>query len=434
MEQIYGHQANVQKGSWYAVYYGSSIFNVIDKDIHARKKRVMSQAFSDKAVRGMEPHILSAIRDWCAQLGDGAGSVTSAEPSKWSQPKDMSHWAAYMIFDVLGEICYGETFQTSLRTENRFFLDLMTEHVRFLNITGQMRLLSQLNLGRIFLRGSRELRQKQIAFSQHQLRKRLALGSKSHGRRDIIHYLQEARDPETGQGYSESELMSETVLLLGAGSDTANTALASIFYFLVHHPEVQERLAKTIRDTFPTIESIVSGPALNSMLYLRACVDESLRLCPPIPMLLPREVLRGGLHIDGHYFEAGCTVGVPTYSLHHNEEYFRNPFRYDPSRWLVKGTKSLDASEGYCAEEVQVARGAFVPFSVGPRACIGRNVAVIELYIGVARALWLYDVRLAPGFETIGVGEKGEYKIKDNFIAGKEGPIVQLRRAAASKH
>ncbi|KJZ71658.1 hypothetical protein HIM_08970 [Hirsutella minnesotensis 3608] len=434
LEQIYGHQANVQKGSWYSVYYGISIFNAIDKNVHARKKRVMAQAFSDRAVRGMEPHILSAIRDWCAALGDNIGNARSeVHDAVWSTPKDLAHWAAYMIFDVLGEICYGETFRTSLGSDNRYFLDLMVSHVRFLNIIGQMSSLKYMKLGTILMRGSRERRQNQIAFSQRQLRKRLD-SSTSHtkNRRDIIYYLQEARDPETGQGYSEPELIYETTLLLGAGSDTANTALASIFYFLVHHPDVLQRLTATIRDSFPDVEAIASGPLLNSMTYLRACIDESLRLCPPVPMPLPRQVLSGGLIVDGHFFRQGYTVGVPTYSLHHSEQHFQDPFKFDPKRWLVRGAQSVAIDEGRSLEEVSRAREAFAPFSIGPRACIGRGVALLELHVGVARALWLYDIRIAPGHEKAGVGPQGEYKIKDHFIVGKEGPVVQFRRATRS--
>lgn len=227
LEQIYGHRANVQKSSWYDVYYSISIFNAIDKSVHARKKRVMSQAFSDKAVRGMEPHVVSAIDTWCSGLVDGdeksekqpvqqTGGGSSAA-GKWSSPRNMVDWAGYMIFDVLGEICFGDTFGTSVKSDNRFFLNLMENQIRLLNFTGQMRIFKRFDLGKFFMPNSKGLRQKQVAFSRQQLGKRLSYGPDGNGRRDIIYYLQQARDPETGQGYSEAELVSECVLLLGAG-------------------------------------------------------------------------------------------------------------------------------------------------------------------------------------------------------------------------
>ncbi|QKX64642.1 uncharacterized protein TRUGW13939_11818 [Talaromyces rugulosus] len=160
--------------------------------------------------------------------------------------------------------------------------------------------------------------------------RRLALGDDSNGRRDIIHYLQRAKDPDTGEGYSVMELMGESALLLGAGSETANTSLASIFYFLVHNPDVLEKLKNSIRTSFSFVEEISSGQVLTSN-------------------------------------------------------------------------------------------------ALGPRGCLGRNVALFELYLAIVRVLFLYDVRLAPAMEHLGVGPSGEYKIKDYFIIGKEGPVVQFR-------
>ncbi|KAE8396217.1 cytochrome P450 [Aspergillus alliaceus] len=422
LEAIYGHQANVQKTRWYSSFYSVSIFNAVDKSVHARKKRVMSQAFSDQALRGMEPHVLSAIREWCKGLGDNAKEKSHG----WSTPKDMAHWSACMVFDVLGEVCFGKSFEASSSDKNHFFIPLMGLNVRTLNICGQMPVLRHIGVEWFLRRGTSADRQKQLAFSRKQLTDRLAVNKETSKRRDIIYYLQQARDPETGEGYSQMEMLGEANLLLGAGFDTANTALAATFYFLCKHPEVLARLTSEIRDAFPDVESIVSGPSMQKMTYLRACLNESMRLCPPVPMDLPREVLPGGLRVIDHYFPAGTIVGVPTYSLHHNDAYFDDPFVYDPSRWYLRGSADREG-EGVSAEVLARQREAFAPFSIGPRACIGRSVALMELEVGLARALWLYDLRLAPGMEQIGVGPHGEYKIKDDFMVGKEGPVVQFR-------
>jgi cytochrome P450 len=216
------------------------------------------------------------------------------------------------------------------------------------------------------------------------------------------------------------------------GSDTTNAALTATFFFLSHHPTILFRLTSEIRNAFPAVEDIVLGPLLSRMSYLRACIEESLRLCPPIPMDLPREVLPGGIKVgkNNDYFHPGTVVSVPTYALHHLEEYFARPFVYDPGRWLLRGADGVKDGEGVTAEILSRQRETFIPFSLGPRACIGRNVAMLELEVSVARILWMYDVRLAPGTEHLGVGREGEYKIKDNFVVtGKQGPILQFRVA-----
>jgi len=124
----------VQKSSWYSGFYSVSIFNAVDRDVHARKKRVISHAFSDQALRGMEPHIISAICDWCRALGDGLDPQTAPNVGEWSRPKDMAHYGACVIFDALGEICFGRTFETSVKEDSHFFFDLMALNVRILNI------------------------------------------------------------------------------------------------------------------------------------------------------------------------------------------------------------------------------------------------------------------------------------------------------------
>ncbi|RAH79464.1 benzoate 4-monooxygenase cytochrome-like protein P450 [Aspergillus japonicus CBS 114.51] len=432
LEPIYGHQANVQKSQWYHSFYSVSIFNAIDRNVHARKRRVMSQAFSDQALRGMEPHILTAIREWCLALGDQHSSQTqkSSSSSGWSRPKDMVHMSACLIFDALGEICFGKTFDTTISDENTFFFRMMALNVRILNICGQMPWLRRIGFDQYLRMGTAADRERQIAFSRQQLTARLA-ATPSTARRDIIYYLQQARDPETGEGYSTQELISESTLLLGAGAETANTALAATWYFLAHHPAVRARLTDRVRAHFPTLEAIVAGPGLaaGQMGYLRACIEESMRLCPPVPMDLPREVLPGGLRVLEWHFPAGTIVGVPTYALHHSPAHFDRPFVYDPSRWVLRGSETADSdAEGVSPAVMARQRAAFAPFSIGPRACIGRNVAMLELEVSVARVLWLYDLRLTPGMEHLGVGHEGEYKMKDNFIVGKEGPILEFRR------
>ena len=157
-----------------------------------------------------------------------------------------------------------------------------------------------------------------------------------------------------------------------------------------------------------------------------------------MPALLPREVLAGGLDIDGHHFPAGTVVGVPTYALHHNEKYFPDAAAFRPERWLHEDGDAgvhrkpngqvWEEKEGVAGsmtptERLKLAQSAFCPFSVGPRGCIGKGVACAELGVAVARLLWLYDLRLVEEDRV----KDGEYAITDLFVAGKQGPVVQYR-------
>lgn len=152
-----------------------------------------------------------------------------------------------------------------------------------------------------------------------------------------------------------------------------------------------------------------------------------MRLSPPVGGGLPRQVLQGGITIDNHIIPAGIDVCVPHYTLHHNATYFPSPFTYNPSRWLPESASK---------EELELAHSAFCPFSVGPRGCIGKGLAYIELMETLARVMWLFDMKLAMGMEGVGTGaegnevgrrREGEYQLKDTFTSMKDGPVVQFR-------
>ena len=185
-----------------------------------------------------------------------------------------------------------------------------------------------------------------------------------------------------------------------------------------------EKLNDEVRSTFADVEHIHSGSALSSCHYLRACIDEALRLSPPVGALLPRVVLPGGATIDGHRFPAGVDVGSPIYAIHHNEAYHPDPFEFKPSRWLSGSN-----------EDVVLARSAFCPFSLGPRGCAGKALAYAEITLILARILWLFDMSLAGG-ARLGGGDPGatpmrrrsnEYQLVDKFVGVGQGPLVAFR-------
>jgi len=262
-----------------------------------------------------------------------------------------------------------------------------------------------------------------MAYSKAQAAERSKVGLDTD-RKDFFYYLLNARDPETGKGFTAPELWGESNLLIIAGSDTTSTALASAFFYLVHSPRALERLYAEVRSTFSDVEDIHAGPTLNSCHYLRAVIDESMRLSPPVGGILPREVLSGGLDIDNLHIPAGVVVGTPHYALHHNPAYFPSPFEFQPERWIESEVAK---------ERVALAQSAFCPFSIGPRGCIGKGLAYTELMTSLARAVFLYDMKLAgdagegrPELEW-GRQRKGEYQLKDCFTSMKDGPYVQFR-------
>ena len=108
LKDIYGFRANVRKAEFYNafVHPAPNTHNSRDKDVHARKRRVLSHAFSDSAIKEVERYILGNVRTFCQEIGrDG-----STETKGWSSPKNMTDWCNYLAMDVLGDLCFGKAF------------------------------------------------------------------------------------------------------------------------------------------------------------------------------------------------------------------------------------------------------------------------------------------------------------------------------------
>ena len=225
LQTIYSFKANVRKANFYSVFPATkgswSTHSAIDKNLHARKRRVLSQAFSDSAMRGLQPHILEVIETFCCAVGDYPPGTDLEKKEKkqqdsWSKPKDMASWANYMSYDVLGDICYGASFDTLTRSDNRFAIKLVQTSSRFHYLTAQMPVLKKLGLDRLLFGDMRNQRQRFMAYSRARLAERMKLGV-DNDRRDFFYYLLKARDPETGQGFGTQELWGESNVLLIAG-------------------------------------------------------------------------------------------------------------------------------------------------------------------------------------------------------------------------
>lgn len=231
------------------------------------------------------------------------------------------------------------------------------------------------------------------------LGERIALGDEGEGpRKDIMHYLLHARDPTTGTNFDRQQLNVESGLLIAAGAETTSLTLAAALFYLVRSPRVLNILTGEVRSVDLAGEvNEASTLKFMSLPYLRAVIHESLRLSPPVPSILPRELLPGGITIDGDWIPAGTFVGVSAYAIHRNPAYFPEPDLFYPERWIVDNDLPNTSSKADIPrrrEAVSIARQAFFAFSQGSRACIGRQLAYYELHITLALLLCKFDIRL----------------------------------------
>ena len=246
--------------------------------------------------------------------------------------------------------------------------------------------------------------------------------------KDMFDFLCTAKDPDTGEFYSEDALRGEAGLLIPAGSDTTSNTLAAFWFYITRNPAAYDRLIAEIRNTFTSSEDIVTGPRLSSCTYLHACIDETMRLDPGGPSEPPREVLSGGTTIDGEFYPEGVMVGCANWSMGRNEDVFGDPMRFRPERYIV------NEAAGVTAEDINRIRASWNVFLIGPTNCVGKNIAMTELPLIIARTLFRVDMKAALG-ETLGNENarfewgrnKDHYQVKDAYITVHEGPMILVK-------
>ncbi|KAL2060724.1 hypothetical protein VTL71DRAFT_9365 [Oculimacula yallundae] len=432
LHDIHGPKANVQKADFYLAFQTGkpSTFSLIDKARHAQRKRVIAHAFSERALKGVEQGFLQNIRTWCNRVGEVGG--------KESKGLDMSQWFTFLTFDIMGTLAFGRSFNMSTSSTNHSVAEAMKTSGNFANLNGNMLWAFRRKLTPFFFPSLSSGRETLRAYAKKEAQNRMKLGTEGTDIKDFFYYLIDAKDPETGMGFKLDELWGEAMLLIIAGSDTTATALGGMLFYLTRNPKVLEIVKREVRTVFEgcDVEDVVSGPKLNACIYLRACLEEALRMAPPVPGILPREVCLGGAEIDGEFIPEGVDVSVGIYSIQHNSDYFPEPYAFRPERWLSRDhIQSVDSEKrlsvhdgiGVSKEEVEVAQKAFCAFSFGPRGCIGKNMAYMEMMLAMARLLFLFDIE-AVG--KIGDGKLAggnvEWKMKDQFNAVKEGPMIRF--------
>lgn len=156
-------------------------------------------------------------------------------------------------------------------------------------------------------------------------------------------------------------------------------------------------------------------------------------MSPPVAGDLNREVLPGGMQLEGDIIPAGTNVATDIYALHHNEQIFPDPFVFRPERWIE------DENNNTTAADVARAESAFSPFSAGPRGCAGKNLAYLEMMVTLGRVLYRMDMARVDDEEggKVGGGDpngmwgrrcQGQYQVWDYFVAAKEGPWVRVKQ------
>jgi cytochrome P450 len=228
---------------------------------------------------------------------------------------------------------------------------------------------------------------------------------------DILGMLMTARDPQGGAVMSDRQLINEVMTLIVAGHETTASTLNWMWYLMSQHPDVEERLANELRSlpgsALPELEDLPKFP------YARQILEECLRLYPAGWLMTRR-----ALHDDqfGDYFvPAGTEIYVSPYFIQRHPDLWDDPDRFNPDRFAPDQSQDRH-------------RLAMLPFSAGPRNCIGEFLARIEMQIHlmmVATQLRLRYVQTLPIELDAGVNLRS----KHDFIMMPERNVMASRRS-----
>lgn len=190
---------------------------------------------------------------------------------------------------------------------------------------------------------------------------------------------------------SNEEIVAQCVQFLVAGYDTTATTISLALYLLALNPSKQEKLYQEIVEQIERLEqesgennliNLVTFDELNNFKYLSATIDETLRLYAPLTSVerKARNEIVLETHDGQHKINVlkGDIIRIPIYAIHHNERFFPEPEQFQPERFL---------------DEPTFHKYAYLPFGSGPRNCVAKRLALIEVKLAILNIIKNYKVQ-----------------------------------------
>lgn len=354
-------------------------------EVHARFRKALAPAFSEKAIKAQEPIIgqyvdvlMTKLREKVEGCDNGKAVVNVVE------------WFNYTTFDIFGDLGWGQSFDGLEKQEYHPWITVILQFKALL-IGMSLAFYPILNTLVSYVTPKSALAGLNLVLetSAENVRKRL---ERKTDRPDMMSYILAHNEANPSQSISEEEMMANSMALIIAGSDTLTTALTGTVNELLKKPKKLQTLVHEIRSSFKS-ESQIDGQSTRRLEYLTAVLQEGLRVCPPFPDNLHRAVPRGGAVIAGYSLPDGVSVGVPCYAAFKSRNNFSSPEDFIPERWL----QQADGTSSFTNDR----RDAFYPFSLGPHGCLGQQLAWVELRVILTRLLWNFDIQIQEGTKAL---------------------------------
>jgi cytochrome P450 len=348
-----------------AIGLGNGILTNEDPVSHKRNRRLINPAFS-----------VTALKTYADVMS--AAALRADERWQGGQVVEMTDEMGRITLDVVGRTLLGDDTDRDARTVidslevilRRFGIGFIPGATKLLNT--KLPPAVKINNAVISMRNTVE---------------RVVSDHKRGDRRydDMVAALLAAT--EDGQGFTEQQVLDETLTLMLAGFETTANALSWTWWLLAQNPEVAAKLRAEIDarigDAVPTYDDIARLP------YTMATIAETMRLRPPA-WILERET-REAVDIGGFHAEAGHTILMSPWIIHQDPRWWGpDAHAYRPDRWI-------NAEGGFDHSAPGQPRGAYFPFGAGSRMCIGEQFAWSEAVLVLATLARRWAPTIVPG-------------------------------------
>ena len=192
---------------------------------------------------------------------------------------------------------------------------------------------------------------------------------------DFLDILLSAEDEE-GNGLTDLEIRDEVDTFMFAGHDTTASGSSWTLYCLARYPEHQEKVRDEVRRVLEGRERL-EYKDLKQLQYTQLCIKEAMRLYPPAANIM-READHD-IDVCGHTIPKGVHICLYIHTVHRHPDVWENPDEFDPLRFHPDSGSKLDPY-------------AYIPFSAGPRNCIGQNFAIDEMKVVVATIVLKFNL------------------------------------------
>ncbi|KAL6711299.1 hypothetical protein ACN47E_005830 [Coniothyrium glycines] len=389
-DDIYGHRVGLPNMDKDPIHVGAveaipgaTNLTMAPEVHHARQRRALAHAFSKQALLEQEPILKGYVDLFVTKLREMAHK---------KQPANMVSWFNFCTFDIIGDLSFGEPFgclREGEGSESANWVVLIYEAIKSGAIEQATRRFAKPgSLTQKFLMWCipTAVRERRFRHLRNSTEKTVRRMNTKTEHRDFIWYILKQREKKNE--VSDDEVIMNAALFIVAGSETTATELCGLTNYLLRNPDIFKKLRDELRTACKT-ETDINMDVLAGLPYMNACIEEGLRIFPPVPIGLLRTVPKGGSLIDGHAVPGGTSVCVSSWGAAHSASNFADPDSFRPERFL-------DTPE-FKAKYAGDVRKAAQPFSTGPRGCIGRNLTYVELRLILGALLWNFDLEFADG-------------------------------------